>query len=32
MFGWGVRGATAIHEAFPSCGLVNEKHFFDVEE
>ena len=32
VFSQGVRGGVAIHKAFPSCELVSEKHFLDVEE
>ena len=32
VFGQGVKGGAANYEAFPSCKMVSEKHFFDVEK
>lgn len=31
-FGQGVQSGAAIHETFPSCEMVSENQFFDVEE
>ena len=28
----GSKGGATIHEAFPSCKMMSEKHFLDVEE
>lgn len=32
VFKHGITGGVALHETFPSCKILSEKHFFNVEE